>query len=167
LTLLEALALASLWALGIDDVTTPYQALAYAFSTMPTGGFTTVPGSAQALSAPAQWILVLFMAGAGAHFALLLRAILPPPPRALERDEELRLYGAVLLVAAATVTAMLWGFGIARGEEAIRTGAFQAVSMVTTTGFASANFALWPPLLLVSLFALMFVGGSAGSTGSS
>jgi len=70
LTLLEAVALAILWAVGIDDATTPYEALAYAFSTMPTGGFSTRPGSAQDLSAAAQWILVLFMAVAGANFAV-------------------------------------------------------------------------------------------------
>ena len=167
LTLLEAVALAILWAVGIDDATTPYEALAYAFSTMPTGGFSTRPGSAQDLSAAAQWILVLFMAVAGANFVLMFRAIVRRRPRALARDEEFRLYVALLLVAAATLTAMLWGFGTATGEAAVRSGAFQAVSMITTTGFASANFALWPPLLLLSLFALMFVGGSAGSTGSS
>jgi trk system potassium uptake protein TrkH len=62
---------------------------------------------------------------------------------------------------------MLWGYGIAEGEAAVRTATFQAVSIMTTTGMATADFALWPPLLLLSLFALMFVGGSAGSTGGS
>ena len=62
---------------------------------------------------------------------------------------------------------MLWGYGIAEGEEALRTAFFQAVSIMTTTGMASADFALWPVLLMMSLFALMFVGGSAGSTGGS
>ena len=49
----------------------------------------------------------------------------------------------------------------------MRAATFQVVSIMTTTGLASANFALWPSLLLLSLFALMFVGGSAGSTGGS
>ena len=62
---------------------------------------------------------------------------------------------------------MLWGYGIAEGEAAVRTAVFQAVSIMTTTGMASADFALWPPVLLLALFALMFVGGSAGSTGGS
>ena len=69
--------------------------------------------------------------------------------------------------AAAAVTVMLWGYGIAEGEAAIRTAAFQVVSIMTTTGMATADFALWPPVLLLALFALMFVGGSAGSTGGS
>jgi trk system potassium uptake protein TrkH len=49
----------------------------------------------------------------------------------------------------------------------VRAGTFQAVSIVTTTGLATANFALWPALLVLSLFALMFIGASAGSTGGS
>jgi trk system potassium uptake protein TrkH len=83
------------------------------------------------------------------------------------RDEEFRVYVAGMLVAAAALTAMVWGFGIAESEAAVRAGTFQAVSIVTTTGLASADFAVWPPLLLLSLFALMFIGGSAGSTGGS
>ena len=153
---------------GIDDVTTPYEALAYAFSTMPTGGFSTRPGSAEELSAAAQWILVLFMAVAGANFVLMFRALVRRRPRALARDEEFRLY--VALVAGRGRDASRRCCGASERQRARpRSGAaaFQAVSMITTTGFASANFALWPPLLLLSLFALMFVGGSAGSTGGS
>jgi trk system potassium uptake protein TrkH len=167
LTLVEVALLTSLWIAGIDDLLTPYQALAYSFSTMPTGGFALEPSSAARLSGEAQWILTLFMAIAGANFALMYRSLVRRRPRAFVRDEELRVYVAGLLVASAALTAMVWGFGIAESEEAVRAGAFQAVSIVTTTGLASADFALWPPLLLLSLFALMFVGGSAGSTGGS
>src|SRR3970282_86408 len=70
-------------------------------------------------------------------------------------------------VPSAAVTTMLWAYGIAEGEEAVRTAFFQTVSIMTTTGMASADFALWPAVLLLALFALMFVGGSAGSTGGS
>jgi trk system potassium uptake protein TrkH len=83
------------------------------------------------------------------------------------RDEEFRLYIVLALVASAAVTAMLWGYGIAEGEDAIRAGFFQTVSIMTTTGMASADFALWPAVILLALFALMFIGGSAGSTGGS
>jgi trk system potassium uptake protein TrkH len=62
---------------------------------------------------------------------------------------------------------MIWGYGIAEGESAVRAAMFQVVSITTTTGMANADFALWPSLLLLALFALMFVGGSAGSTGGS
>ena len=57
--------------------------------------------------------------------------------------------------------------GIATGEAAIRHGVFQVVSITTTTGFASADFAAWTTFALMLLIGLMFVGGSAGSTGSS
>jgi trk system potassium uptake protein TrkH len=107
------------------------------------------------------------MAIGGASFALMYRAFIRRQPQALARDEEFRLYVVLVVVASAAITAMLWGYGIAEGEAAIRTAAFQTISIMTTTGMASADFALWPPLLLLALFALMFVGGSAGSTGGS
>ncbi|HXG77637.1 MAG TPA: TrkH family potassium uptake protein [Gaiellaceae bacterium] len=167
LTGAEVLALASLHWLGVDERMTEFEALAHAFSTMPTGGFSTQARSLEAFSAAAQWIVALFMLVAGANFALLYRALVRRRPRALVRDEEFRLYVALTAVAAAVLTAQLWGYGIAEGEEAVRAATFQTVSIVTTTGFASADFALWPALLLLSIFALMFVGGSAGSTGGS
>ena len=167
LTVVQVLLLASVGWLGIDDEMTPYQALANAFSTMPTGGFSTLPRSAEGFSATSQWILAFFMFVAGASFALLYLGLVRRRPRSFVRDEEFRLYVALTLVAAGALTAMLWGYGIAEGEEAVRAAAFQTVSIITTTGLASADFALWPAVLLLALFALMFVGGSAGSTGGS
>ena len=167
LTALQVLLLASLGWLGIDDRMTPYQALAHAFTTMPTGGFSTQARSIEVFSAAAQWIMVVFMLLAGASFALMYRGFMRRRPRVFLRDEEFRLYLAIALIASAALTAMIWGYGIAEGEEAVRAGFFQTVSIMTTTGYASADFALWPALLLLSLFALMFVGGSAGSTGGS
>ena len=167
LTAIEVLMLSSLWVLGIDDLMTPYQALAHAFSTMPTGGFSTQPTSAAAFSPAAQWILAAFMAVAGANFALMYRAVLRRSPRVFARDEEFRLYVVLLALASVALTVMLWGEGIAKGEQAVRQATFQVVSIVTTTGMATTDFALWPSLLLLTLFALMFVGGSAGSTGGS
>ena len=81
------------------------------------------------------------------------------------RDEEFRLYVALIVIAAAFLTVQIWSYGIAEGEEALRTGLFQAVTIMTSTGYATADFATWPILSLLTLFGLMFVGGSAGSTG--
>ena len=167
LTALETLVLTSLWLFGIDELMTPYEALAHSFSTMPTGGFSTGPRSAEAFSAESQWILALFMVVAGANFALMYRAFAQRRPHALARDEEFRLYIALAVTATGAITVMLWGYDIAEGEAAVRTAFFQTISIMTTTGMASADFALWPPVLLLALFALMFVGGSAGSTGGS
>jgi trk system potassium uptake protein TrkH len=167
LTALQTLLLAALGWLGIDDAMTPFEALAHAFTTMPTGGFSTQPRSLQAFSAAAQWIVVVFMLLAGANFALLYRGLIRRRPRVFFRDEELRLYLAFIVVASVATTAMLWAYGVAEGEAAVRAGTFQVVSIMTTTGYGSTDFALWPSLLLLTLFALMFVGGSAGSTGGS
>ena len=167
LTAVQVMLLVGVGWLGFDEEMTPYEALAHAFTTMPTGGFSTRPRSAEEFAAISQWILAIFMLIAGANFALMYRAFIRRQPRALVRDEEFRVYIALALVATAAVTAMIWAYGIAEGEEAVRAGFFQSVSIITTTGMASADFALWPAALLLTLFALMFVGGSAGSTGGS
>jgi trk system potassium uptake protein TrkH len=153
--------------LGIDDRMTLYEAVAHAFGTLPTGGFSTQPDSAASFAAASQWVLALAMLVAGANYLLLYRAIVRRHPRRLVGDEELRLYLAIVVVAAGVLAIQLWGHGIAEGEEAIRTGFFQAVSIITTTGMASADFAVWPAVMLLTIFALMFAGGSAGSTAGS
>ncbi len=164
LTALLALLLASLGWLGIDDAMTPYQALAHAFTTMPTGGFSTQVNSIAAFSAGTQWIIALFMFIAGVNFVLLYRGVVKARPRLFARDEELRLYVVISVGAAIALTIQLWAYGIEEGEAAVRAGVFQAVSIITTTGFATVDFATWPVLCLLTLFALMFAGGSAGST---
>lgn len=150
---------------GVDDRMNLYEATAHAFTTMPTGGFSTQADSVASFSAGTQWVITLFMVLAGANFALMYRALVRRRPRLLARDEEFRVYIGILVLASAALTAMVWGYGIDEGEAAIRAGAFQVVSIMTTTGYASTDFALWPALLLLTLFALMFAGGSAGSTG--
>jgi trk system potassium uptake protein TrkH len=167
LTAALVLALASLGWLGVDDRMTEYEAVAHAFGTMPTGGFSTQPDSVASFSPAAQWIIALFMLVAGANYVLMYRAFVRRRPLTLVRDEEFRLYVALAALAAAVLTAQLWGYGIAEGEEAMRTAVFQTVSIMTTTGMANADFALWPAVALLSIFALMFVGGSAGSTSGS
>ena len=164
LTVVLTLTLASLGWLGVDDAMTFYEALAHAFATMPTGGFSTQPDSIAAFSPAAQWIIALFMLLAGVNFVLLFRAIVRRHPRVFVRDEEFRLYFGIVVIASAALLVELWSYGLFEGEEAVRTAVFQAISIITTTGFATTDFALWPVLGLLTLFALMFVGGSAGST---
>ena len=164
LTVLAALSLASLGWLGIDEQMTEYQALAHAFSTIPTGGFSTEPDSIAGFSAETQWIIAFFMLVGGVNFLLLYRGLVRRRLRLLARDEELRLYLALGLLASIALIAQVWGYGISSGETAVREGTFQAISVLTTTGYATADFALWPVLSLLTLFALMFLGGSAGST---
>jgi trk system potassium uptake protein len=164
LTVVLFFVLAALGWSGVDDRMTPYEALAHAFSTMPTGGFSTQANSMQAFSAASQWIIALFMLIAGVNFALMYRGFVRRRPRLFVRDEEFVIYLAIVVIASAVLTAQVWGYGLDEGEAAIRAGVFQAISVITTTGYATTDFALWPVLSLLSLFALMWVGGSAGST---
>jgi trk system potassium uptake protein TrkH len=111
--------------------------------------------------------VIVFMIIAGINFALLYRALVRRRWRSATSDQELRLYLGILAVASIALIAELWTDGLAKGEEAVRHGIFQVVSITTTTGFASADFSTWATFGLMLLLALMFVGGSAGSTGSS
>ena len=120
--------------------------------------------SIEEFSATVQWVLVVFMIIAGANFALLYRLFVRRQPRPLVRDEELRVYVALVVVAAAVLTAEIWSEGFASGERAIRDGVFQATSLMTTTGYSNFDFAGWPTLALMTLVVLMFFGGCAGST---
>ncbi len=167
LTALLVLLLAGVGWLGIDDRMSLYEAVAAAFGIMPTGGFSTQPDSAASFAPLSQWIMAAFMFLAGANYLIMYRAFVRRQPLRVAREEELRLYVVFVVVAAAVIAVQVWGYGILEGEEAIRAGFFQAVSIITTTGMASADFALWPAVSLLTIFALMFVGGSAGSTSGS
>ena len=139
-----------------------YDSLCHAMTTLAAGGF-----SPHALSiagyenAAVEWIICLFMFLAGVSFALQYRALLGRPG-ALVRDEEFKVYTAIVLVAGLLLTGFLWR---ASGEmsEAVRHGLFQTLSILTTTGFASADFQLWGDQTRMILLTLMFIGGCAGS----
>ena len=165
LTGLQALILASIGWLGLDDAMTPFNAVAHAFTTMPTGGFSPEPRSIESFAAASQWVIAIFMIAAGANFALMYRGFVRRRPGVFVRDEEFRLYVALIVIAAAVLTAQVWSYGIAEGEEALRIGLFQVLTIMTSTGYATVDFATWPILSILTLFGLMFVGGSAGSTG--
>jgi trk system potassium uptake protein TrkH len=170
LTAALILILAGLGWSGVDDRMGLYESVAYAFTTMPTGGFGTEPTSAEPFAPASQWVLAFFMAIAGANFALLYRALPRRRPSALVRDQEFRLYVGLLLAGSLLLAVILWDAGLHTGESAFRTGAFQAISIMTTTGYASTDFAAWVaivPAAAMVLVALMFPGGSAGSTGGS
>jgi trk system potassium uptake protein len=162
LTVLMVLVLAVIGWTGLDGRMNLFEAVAHAFATLPTGGFSTQARSIEDFSAATQWAIVGFMTLAGMNFALMYRAVLRHGRPG--RDEELRLYVFLLLGASVILFAKLVGRGIYEGEEAVRHSVFQVVSTMTTTGFASADFNEWPIFAGMVLVALMFVGGSAGST---
>lgn len=167
LTVAQIMILVTFGLVGIDDRMGLFEAVSAAFATLPTGGFFPDGRSLEEFAAATQWVVAVFMVIAGANFALTYRALIRRQPRQAFRDEEIRLYLAIIAAATAIIAAELWAADFATGEAAIRHAFFQVSSLMTTTGFATVDFVSWPALTLMVLVLLMFVGGSAGSTGGS
>jgi trk system potassium uptake protein TrkH len=157
----------ALWATGVDEQMSPFQAVSHAFTTIPTAGFSTKTNSIEAFAPATQWIVILFMVLGGINFALMYRMFVRRQPRAAARDEELRLYLALLAVGALVLMVEIWSEDVLSGWEAVRSATFTAVSTMTTTGYSVADYNTWPPLALMTIVGLMFIGGSAGSTAGS
>lgn len=143
-----------------------FDALIHSFGTVATGGFSTLNRSlGQYGSAYFEWVTALFMFLAGANFVLHYR-FLRGDLSAFFKNDEFRVYAGIVLASTVAVSAELMRAGVfASAPEAVRHGAFQVVSVITTTGFVTADFELWPSFVKMLLFFLMFAGGCAGSTG--
>jgi len=143
-----------------------YDAVCHTFTTMATGGFSTRGASIAAYdNALVDWIIVVFMFLAGTNFALHWRV--KGRPWRYFRDPEWRVYAGIMAGLTVLVTFALW-HGAGRGiGDAFRTGAFQVVSIVTTTGYGTDDYEQWHPALQWLVFLMMFVGGCGGSTGGS
>lgn len=140
-----------------------FDALTHTFSTVSTGGFSPHTASAAHFPPLVQIVLIVFMLASGVNFSLYFFMIRRRSLGVL-RDAELRLY--LMLFAGATLLVGL-DVGLA-GEEAWGTtlleAAFQVASLITTTGFATADFVQWPTPAKAILVGVMFLGGCAGST---
>lgn len=142
---------------------TLFEAINHAATTLSTGGFGTDGGSLDNFSAYTQWVVIVFMVLAGTSFALHYRGL--RDPKEYLRSHEFKLYIGIM-GAAATAFAIGTNSGGAI-VDVVRDAVFTSVSLVTTTGYATADFGAWVPALQVIVFGLMFVGGMAGSTGGS
>ncbi len=142
-----------------------FDALCHTFGTLATGGFSTRNASIAAFNSPAvEAVIIVFMVIAGANFSLHFQA-LRGRPGAYARDSEFRLYIGILALAALILTlnlAFVQQVGIAR---ALRDASFTAVSIMTTTGYGTADFEQWTAGSKAILLLLMFIGGCGGSTG--
>ena len=153
---------AALMAGGMDL----FNAVAHTGPTMATGGFSTLRTSVMGMNSPYfEWVITFFMLAAGAnfvlHYYLLFRRRV-----VYWRDSEFKGYLAVVAVAVVLVGVDLWNAGLWEGAEGtLRTSAFQVASIITTTGFATRDFALWPAGSQLLLLGLMLLGACAGSTG--
>jgi trk system potassium uptake protein TrkH len=143
-----------------------YDAICNSLSTLAAGGFSPNPQSIMGYNSPVlEWIIIVFMFLAGANFALQFRVIRSQKPMLLAKNSEFMTYSIIFLAATILLTLILvieTHFSI---FTSLRVSAFQVISILTTTGFATADFAQWSDPALIILIALMFVGGSAGSSG--
>lgn len=148
-----------------------FDALCHTFGTLATGGFSTKDASIGFYATHPnglylELVIDVFMFLAGANFLLHFQA-LKGNPGCYRRNDEFRFYCLVLGAAILCVVVGLRvaGTGPATLGGTVRVAVFQVVSVMTTTGFGTADFNLWPGMLRVLLVGLMFLGGCAGSTG--
>jgi trk system potassium uptake protein TrkH len=141
-----------------------FDALNHSMSALATGGFSTRTASMGYYSAAIQWVTVLFMFFAGVNFTLHYRA-LTGRPLALFRNAEFRWYLTSAILFSLVCFVVLGLSGNPWSTDLARDSVFSVVSIHSTTGFGTADFAAWPVLLQSLLLALMFVGGMGGSTG--
>jgi trk system potassium uptake protein TrkH len=143
-----------------------FDALCHSFTTMATGGFSTKSASVTFFqSAYIDFIITLFMFLAGVNFSLHFYALRGDFSRFL-RSSEFRFYCSIVLVATTAITLNLLLSGeYSSVAEAIRYASFQVVSLMTTTGYVTGDYEVWPFLSQMILLLLMFLGGMVGSTG--
>ncbi len=142
-----------------------YEAVCHTFTTMPTGGFSTKNASiAHYNNAYFDTVFILFMLMAGINFSLHYQ-MLKGKPLAIWRDAEGRFFLSFSLLLVLLVSWNIYGEIYHTIGDTIRYGAFQVVSILTTTGYATADYETWPAMSQLILFLCMFIGASAGSTG--
>jgi len=141
-----------------------FDGLCHAFGTMATGGFSTKNTSIAGFSPYIQYVITLFMILAGTNFTLHYLA-LHGKLKDIWKNEEYRYYISAIFVATIIITLTLTFTSNANLEKGFRDSIFTVVSITTTTGFVTADYLFWPGALWFIIFLLMFVGGSAGSTG--
>lgn len=141
----------------------PFEALCTSFGTAGTGGFGVKNDSIGGYSAYIQWIVTIFMIIFGVNFNVYFLLIMRKARQAA-RCEEMRWYLAIIAAAIVMIFANTYSMALSM-EENLRAAAFQVASIITTTGFSTADFNLWPGFSRTILVLLMFVGACAGSTG--
>lgn len=154
--------LAALLLLGGMDF---YDALCHSFTTMATGGFSTRSASiAYFNSAYIDVVITFFMFLAGVNFSLHFYALRGDFSR-FAKSSEFRLFCTIIIIAITVITSYNMASQDVPALESLRYASFQVVSIITTTGYATADYELWPVLSQMLLVCLMFFGGMVGSTG--
>ncbi len=142
-----------------------YEASVHSFGTVGTGGFSSKNTSIGYYGAYVQWVITIFMFASGTNFALYYLMLKGKVKKAFA-DEEFRFYVGVSLAAILILIIDLTNSGVYDTlAETIRHSAFQAAAIITTTGYSTTDFDLWPSVSKAVIMLLFFVGGCAGSTG--
>ncbi len=143
-----------------------YESLVHTFGTVGTGGFSVKNGSiGDYQSSYTLWVITFFMIAAGVNFGLYYN-LWKGKWKSLVKNSELRLYLSIIVVSGLLITINLFLTTYYDGFfENLKQAFFQTASIITTTGYGTADFDQWPSFSKTVLFLLMFVGGSAGSTG--
>ncbi len=142
-----------------------YDSLSHAFTTMPTGGFSPKNTSiAFYNNAYFDYTIAFFMFLAGINFSLYYQ-LLRGKPIAFWKDTEFRFFVILVLAFTLLITINIYGSVYQSIESAFRYAVFQVLSIITTTGYATADYELFPGLSMIILFTCMFIGACAGSTG--
>jgi trk system potassium uptake protein TrkH len=141
-----------------------FDALCHSFGTMATGGFSTQNASVALYSPYIQYVIIVFMFLAGVNFTLHY-FLLHGRIKKFLQNEEFKFYATVVILFTVVITAIILFNDGGAAEKVFRDSLFQVISIVTTTGFVSADYLAWPALAWFLIFVLMFSGGSAGSTG--
>ena len=142
-----------------------YDSIIHALGTAGTGGFSNMNASVAAFNNPAvEWIITIFMLLFGVNFVLYFQLI-RGNVKAFFKSEELKWYLIAVFASIIIIAVNIIPFNHGDVTKSISDSAFQVSSIVTTTGYATVNFNLWPTLSKVILIMLMFMGAMAGSTG--
>jgi trk system potassium uptake protein TrkH len=157
---LTGLLMLLLWAEGMNF----YDAINHAMATMATGGFSTKNASVAHFDSPAiHYTIALFMFFAGTNFTLIYFA-LKGRMRTVWQSDEFRAYFFVVLGLVIVFTFTVWSVTENGLEKSFRDSLFQILALITTTGFVTADYTAWTPVLTMLCFLLLFLGGCAGST---
>ena len=148
--------------LNLGDMTI-FDSICHSFGTIATGGFSTKNSSLMFYSSYSQYIVMIFMFLAGVS-QVIYYYLFKFNFKKVKRNEEFWFYIAVTIIAGAIATVLLLIHSTKSFEESFREGYFQVISIITCTGFASADYLLWYTTGLLLIFFLMFSGGSTGST---
>lgn len=140
-----------------------FESVCHAFGTVATGGFSPKNTSIAGYSAYIQYVIMLFMVLSGINFVVHYYAV-KRQFKKIRQNEELKFYLFIIFLSGFVVTGVLFFQTNRSFELAFREAFFQIVSIITCTGYATADYLLWPSFGWFLIFFLMFFGGSTGST---